>query len=84
MQAKLQLSSEQIEDLMVLCRVYFLRQDELASERAYLTEKMQAQSQNAFASAAKVSALANKLQHNAAADHQAYQRFAWAIYFGVR
>lgn len=83
MQAKLQLSSQQIKDLMMLCRVYFLRQDELASERAYLTNKMQAQSQNAFASAAKVSALANKLQQNASADHHTYQRFAWAVYFGV-
>ena len=68
---------------MLLYRVYILRQDELATERAYLIEQMQDQSQNAFASAAKVSMLATVLQQNAAADHRTYQRFAWAVYFGV-
>ena len=68
---------------MVLFRVYILRQAELAAERMYLTDKMRDQSQNAFASAARVSQLASKLQQNAAADHRSYQRFAWAIYFGV-
>lgn len=83
LQAVLCLSPEQVTDLMFLRRVFFLRRQELAVQRAKLTQQMQDESASTLAHATRVKDVASDLQQIAAADHQNFHRFAWATYFGV-
>ena len=83
LQAVLCLSPEQIRDLMFLRRIFFLRRQELAVQRAKLTQQMQDETASTLAHATRVKDVAGDLQQNAAADHQNFHRFAWATYFGV-
>ena len=83
LQAVLCLSLEQVRDLMFLRRIFFLRRQELAVQRAKLTQQMQDESTSTLAHATRVKDVASDLRQNAAADHQNFHRFAWATYFGV-
>lgn len=84
LQAVLCISSEQVQDLMFLRRVFILRRHEVASQRAALTSQMQDQHASTLANATRVTELASELKQNASADHQNFHRFAWSTYFGVR
>ena len=83
LQAVLCLSPEQVIDLMFLRRIFVLRRQELAVQRARLTQQMQDETASTLAHATRVKDLASDLRQNAAADHQNFHRFAWATYFGV-
>ncbi len=83
MQGILCLSDDQIQDLMFLRRVYFLKRHELNSQCAALRAKMQNQDPHPLANVAMVTSAASQLRQNAAEDRQVLMRFAWAVYFGV-
>ena len=83
LQTVLHLSPKQIQDLMFLRRTFFLRRQELAVQRAKLTQQMQDGSASTLAHATRVNEIADSLCDNAAADHQNAHRFPWATYFGV-
>ena len=82
-QELLQLSKEQVQDLMFLRRVYFLRRHELEAKRAPDQKKAQQQDAEAMYGVIRMIGAAMRLQANTVEDIQTRIRFGWAMYLGV-
>ena len=82
-QEVLELSQGQVEDLMFLRRVYFLRRHELKTQRAALHLRTQEYDAEPIFAPSRVANVARQLHRNAVEDLQTMLRFSWTIYLGV-
>lgn len=83
MQSTLDLTQNQIQDLMFLRRAYLLRRLSLDRQRTRLMNAIQETSHDAIVDAMKASRLAPQIGDLAAQKRQLFHRFAWAIFHGV-
>ena len=83
LQTLLNLSEEQVQDLMLLRRLFIVKRLLLSTQRARLTARMQEQSPDLISDALKASSIATQLGNNAAQDRQMFHRFTWGVYCGV-
>ena len=83
LQTLLNLSEEQVKDLMLLRRLFIVKRLLLSTQRARLTARMQEQSPDLISDALKASSIATQLGNNAAQDRQMFHRFTWGVYSGV-
>ena len=82
-QTLLSLSADQIQDLMLLRRLFIVKRCLLGSQRARLVARMQEPSPDLISDALKASCVAGELGNNAAQDRQLFHRFTWGVYCGV-
>ena len=82
-QTVLSLSEEQVQDLMLLRRLFIVKRCLLGSQRARLVVRMQEPSPDLISDALKASSVATQLGNNAAQDRQLFHRFTWGVYCGV-
>ena len=83
LQTLLSLSEDQIQDLMLLRRLYIVKRCLLGSQRARLVARMQEPSPDLISAALKASSVATELGNNAAQDRQLFHRITWGVYCGV-
>lgn len=79
----LSLSEEQVQDLMLLRRLFIVKRCLLGSQRARLVVRMQEPSPDLISDALKASSVATQLGNNAAQDRQLFHRFTWGVYCGI-
>ena len=84
MQEVLNLSKEQVQDLMFLRRVYFLRRHELEAKRTPDLKNAQQHDGKAMYGVMRMIGAAMRLQDNTLEDIHFRIRFGWAMYLGVR
>jgi len=82
-QTLLSLSEDQVQDLMLLRRLFIVKRCLLGSQRARLVARMQEPSPDLISDALKASSVATELGNNAAQDRQLFHRFTWGVYCGV-
>ena len=83
LQAVLDLSKEQVQDLMFLRRVYFLRRHELQTQRAALRNRAEALEAEPMYATSRMANVNRQLNHNGIEDIQTMLRFSWTMYLGV-
>jgi len=83
LQTLLSLSEDQVQDLMLLRRLFIVKRCLLGSQRARLVARMQKPSPDLISDALKASSVATQLGNNAAQDRQLFHRFTWGVYCGV-
>ena len=83
-QEVLDLSKEQVQDLMFLRWVYFLRRHELEAKRTPDLKNAQQHDGEAMYGVIRMIGAAMRLQDNTVEDIRFRIRFGWAMYLGVR
>lgn len=79
----LDLSKEQVQDLMFLRRIYFLRRHELQTQRAALRSRAEELEAEPMYATSRMANVNRQLNHNGIEDIQTMLRFSWTIYLGV-
>ena len=80
----LNLSKEQVQDLMFLRRVYFLRRHELEAKRTPDLKNAQQHNGEAMYGVMRMIGESMRMQDNTIEDIHFRIRFGWAMYLGVR
>lgn len=83
LQEELALSDGQVQDLMFLRRVYFLRRHELQQQRATLHAKAQEHDSEPMFASGRTLSVSRQLHRNSVEDLQTMLRFSWTMYLGV-
>ena len=83
MQELLSLSSKQVQDLLLVRRVYQLKLHELDQQQIALARQMPSPSPYPFSDVVRVSDVTAQLRRNAAERYQLLHSFIKVVYFGV-
>ena len=83
LQDMLQLSDDQVRDLMFVREVAYLKHHMLSCQREAVAAKILEDSPTPIVNVNKLSASANRLQQQALDEHDVVHRVKWAIHCGV-